>query len=200
VTDNLLPFRRATEAQRSDGDLVLACAAGDRSALEELFRRHGERVRRIVVRLRYVHRGDLDDVLQTTFLEVYRSAKRYSGRAAVGTWIIGITMNVVRHYVRGESRRKSALSELSILAQAPVGVRPPTPDEEIAHKQLLAQLEAGFESLSENLRIVFTLCDLEEMRGVDVARALEIPEGTVWRRLHNARRHLRRALEADTTR
>jgi RNA polymerase sigma-70 factor (ECF subfamily) len=197
MTDNLVPFRRAARSDRTDGDLVIACADGDRGALEELFRRHGDRVRRIIVRLRYVAKEDLDDVLQSTFLELYRCAKSYSGRASVGTWIVGIAMNVVRHYVRAEARRKSVLS---ILARSPPELRQTVPDEEIAVRQTFAKLEAGFETLPPNLRIVFTLCDLEEMRSIDVARALEIPEGTVWRRLHNARRRLRRALEGDAER
>src|SRR4029077_2224398 len=129
---------------------------------------------------------DLDDVLQTTFLEVYRSSVRFTGRAAVGTWIIGIAMNVVRHYVRAETRRKSALS---VVARDPA-LRQTGVDEQVSRRQLLAKLESGFESLSHQHRVVFTLCDLEEMKSVDVARILNIAEGTVWRRLHDARQQL----------
>ena len=193
MTDNLLPFRRVSSSKRSDALLLSACAEGDRTALDELFRRHGDRVRRILVRLRYIHSSDLDDVLQSTFLEVYRSCARFTGRAAVGTWIIGIAMNVVRHYVRSETRRKSALS---VVARGPV-LRQNGADEQISRRQLLAKLEAGFESLSHEHRVVFTLCDLEEMKSIEVARILNIAEGTVWRRLHDARQHLRRHVSEE---
>jgi RNA polymerase sigma-70 factor (ECF subfamily) len=192
MTDKVVPFRRAARAAEDDETLIAACCSDDRAALEELFRRHGKEVRRIVTRLRYVAKADLDDVLQNTFFEVYRSASGYNARASVRTWIVGIAMNVVRHYVRAEARRKNALSLLAVSPPQPEGARP---DEKVAAQQIVAQLRGGFESLSEDLRIVFTLCDLEEMRSIDVARALDIPEGTVWRRLHNARRRLRKALQ-----
>ena len=194
MTEKILRFRRDAFRDRSDADLVDACRDGDRRAVDELFRRHAERVRGIVVRLRYVAREDLDDVLQTTFLEVFRSASAYTGRAAVGTWIVGVAMNVVRHYVRAEVRRRSVESSL---AHLPLPSSPPGPDQKLSNQELFARLEREFESLPEDLRMVFTLCDLEEMRGMDVARALEVPEGTVWRRLHNARRRLRRAIEGE---
>src|SRR5437764_1342568 len=58
-------------------------------------------------------------------------------------------------------------------------------------QQLLARLASAFDELPSHLRAVFTLCDLEGIRGVEVARILDVPEGTVWRRLHDARARLR---------
>ena len=60
---------------------------------------------------------------------------------------------------------------------------------------MLQRLQAGFDELPPDLRTVFSLCDLEGMRGVDVARALRVPEGTVWRRLHSARVRLRARMD-----
>jgi RNA polymerase sigma-70 factor (ECF subfamily) len=194
MTDNLLPFRRSERSERPDGDLVSECADGNREALDELFRRHGERVRRILIRLRYVDQADLDDVVQTTFLEMQQSAKRFTGRATVGTWIVGIAMNVVRHYVRAETRRRSAMT---VVAGTPHLEGGAGPHELAVHRQFLARLVAGFDSLPETLRIVFTLCDLENMRSIDVARALNVAEGTVWKRLHLARRRLRAFLNGE---
>ncbi len=60
--------------------------------------------------------------------------------------------------------------------------------------QFLLRLERHLEILPSELQLVFTLCEIEGLRGVDVARALGVPEGTVWRRLHQARTRLRTAL------
>jgi RNA polymerase sigma-70 factor (ECF subfamily) len=195
MTDKLIPFRRPSEWHEvQDEALLSAAAAGDNSALEELFQRHGDIVHRIVARLRTIDRRDLDDVVQTTFIEVGRSARSYDGRSAVRTWIIGIAVNVARHHVRGEVRRRAAVSAIADLP-APRAVT--TPFEEAAHRQLLGRLVSAFDELSHDLRAVFTLCDLEGMRGVEVARALGIPEGTVWRRLHDARTRLRNRINAE---
>jgi RNA polymerase sigma-70 factor (ECF subfamily) len=174
--------------QLPDEALISATAAGDNGALEELFQRHGDTVYRILSRLRTIDRRDLDDVVQTTFIEVRRSAGSFDGRAAVGTWVIGIAMNVARRHTRGEVRRRAAVSAI---AEMPAPAVPASPYEEAAHRQLLVRLASAFDELPHDLRVVFTLCDLEGMRGVDVARVLEVPEGTVWRRLHDARARLR---------
>jgi len=192
MSKNLLPFRRVEQRDLPDEALVAACAAGDSLALEELFRRHGEQVHRVLVRLRHVDRNDIDDVVQTTFLEVCRSARRYRGGAAVSTWILGIAMNVTRHYVRGEMRRRSALAGMASVSFPTDDSRP---DEWVSQQQSLERMSSGFDRLPRDFQIIFTLCDLEGQRGVDVAVALGIPEGTVWRRLHEARIRLRACVQ-----
>jgi RNA polymerase sigma-70 factor (ECF subfamily) len=69
------------------------------------------------------------------------------------------------------------------------------PEERASHRQLLVRLQAVIDELPPDLLTVFTLCDLEGLRGVDVARVLGIPQGTVWRRLHEARTRLRKLVE-----
>jgi RNA polymerase sigma-70 factor (ECF subfamily) len=195
MTERLLPFRRPSSLRQLPDDALLAAlATGDNAALEELFQRLGDTVHRILSRLRTIDRRDLDDVVQTTFIEVQRSAARYDGRASVGTWVIGIAMNVARHHARGEVRRRAAVSAIAAM---PVTAVPALPDDEAAHRQLLARLAAAFDDLPHDLRVAFTLCDLEGMRGVEVARILDIPEGTVWRRLHDARSRLRDRIDRE---
>jgi RNA polymerase sigma-70 factor (ECF subfamily) len=83
---------------------------------------------------------------------------------------------------------------MAAVAAEPPATEQQRPDEWAAQRELAARLEAVFESLPTDLRVAFTLCDIEGMRGVDVARALKLPEGTVWRRLHDARLRLRAVL------
>ena len=193
MTDHLIPFRRADRyEQLSDEALVAECARGTNTALDELFQRHGDRVHRVLSRLTHVDRRDLEDVVQATFIEVQRSARSFDGRASAGSWIVGIALNVVRHHIRGEARRRSAMSAAA--ETLPANNRG-NPDELAAHRQMLERLQAGFDELPPDLRTVFALCDLEGMRGVDVARTLKVPEGTVWRRLHSARVRLRAVLD-----
>src|SRR3954454_20691012 len=88
----------------SDEALVAACAAGDLSALGTLFDRFAGPVFGFLGRLR-ADPFDLEDLVQTTFLEVRRTARRY--RASVKTWILAIAANVARHHVRSEVRRRA---------------------------------------------------------------------------------------------
>lgn len=190
------PRRADRRDERTDEDLVAACAGGGVSELEELFERHGGRIHRILARLGFVAARDLDDMVQATFLEVQRSALRFDRRASAATWIAGIAMNLARHHARGEARRRSAMAKVADDSATPAWR---WPDEQAAHRQFLARLQSGYDELPQGLRTVFALCDLEGMRGVDAARVLGVPEGTVWRRLHQARLRLRACLDADAS-
>jgi len=194
MTDKLIPFRRPSGVHQLPDEALIAAAADDNAALHELFQRHGDGVHRILSRLRTIDRRDLDDVVQKTFIEVRRSAGSFDGRATVRTWVIGIAMNVARRHTRGEVRQRAVVSAI---AELPATTFAATPYDQASHRQLLSRLATAFDELPHDLRIVFTLCDLEGMRGVEVARALEVPEGTVWRRLHNARARLRERISGE---
>lgn len=179
--------RGVDRSHLTDEQLVASCANGDRGALAALFRRHGDRAFRILARTRGIDRADLEDLVQTTFLEVGRAAARFDGRSAVGTWILAIALNVGRNHVRGEVRRRSALRELT---DAPP-LLPRAIDEQASRKQSLLRLQAAAANLPEHLRTVFVLVDVEGLKGAEAARLLGIPEGTLWRRLHEVHERLR---------
>jgi RNA polymerase sigma-70 factor, ECF subfamily len=174
-----------------DSQLVLACGRGDGGALGELFDRHSGAVYRFFSRLVGVNTADLDELVSETFLNVHRSAARFRGQAAVRTWITAIAANVGRHHVRSESRRRAFLTALKgYLHGAVVDA-----DRAAERRDLLRKLGASVTALPYDLRVAYVMCDLEEIPGVEAARVLGIPEGTLWRRLHDARRALREALE-----
>jgi RNA polymerase sigma-70 factor (ECF subfamily) len=192
MTRWLLPFRREGLDPLSDEALVANCASGDNAALQELFHRHGDDVYRLLDRLDHVEPQDLEDMVQATFLAVRRSASRFDHRSAVTTWIFGIALNLARNNVRGQARQRRAMEAV---AQTDTLRDGRGPEEQVSHRQLINRVEAAFDALPTDLRTVFTLCDLEGLRGVDVARVLKIPPGTVWRRLHDARMRLRALIE-----
>jgi RNA polymerase sigma-70 factor (ECF subfamily) len=195
MTAKLIPFRKTPSAaavELSDEALVASCAVRESGALAELFKRHGDRVYRVLTRLPGVDKRDLDDLVQTTFIEVYRAAPGYGGRAAVGTWILSIAVNVMRHHVRGEVRRRAMVTAAADDFSLPVS---PRPDEDAARRQLMARLERGLAALPQDMQLAFSMCELEGMKGVEVARILGMREGTLWRKLHEARLRLRDVLE-----
>ena len=132
---------------------------------------------------------EIDDLVQLTFLEAWRSAKRYGGRGAVRSYLFGIAANTVRHYIRGASRRRAAL------ADAPPPLQSSKPDDAAIRVQQMARLALALDELPHDLRAAYVLCDLEDVSGVEAARVLGVRAGTLWRRLHEARRALRDAIE-----
>jgi RNA polymerase sigma-70 factor (ECF subfamily) len=182
----LRPEARVEEM--TDGGLVAACAAGDRTARALLFERHVDAIHRFVGRMRATDADALDDIVQGTFVRAFQSAGRFRG-ASARSWLYGIAANVVREHARKEIRRKRALS---LVAEEPQH------SASAGNALLLAKLPDAIASLSHDQRVVFVLVDLEGERGSDAAAALGIPEGTLWRRLHEARTTLRRALGGDS--
>jgi RNA polymerase sigma-70 factor (ECF subfamily) len=61
--------------------------------------------------------------------------------------------------------------------------------------QARSDVERALLRISENKRVTFLMAEVEDMSCAEIAAALGIPVGTVWTRLHAARRELRRALE-----
>jgi len=187
----LLPFRRVrgTVDELSDRALVSAVAEGDQAALGALYDRFQRDVYRFAAHL---SRGDaqIDDVVQNTFIEAYRSARRFRGDAAVKTWLFGIAANLVRAQRRSEHRRASATTAL-----ASVPTRAPSVNEMITIEQQRRWLAAAIDSLTPALREVYVLCVIEELPGREAAAALGIREASLWRRLSDARAALRAAIE-----
>ena len=187
----LLPFRRVqgTVAELSDRALVSAVAESDQVALGALYDRYHRDVYRFVAHL---IRGDslVDDFVQNTFLEAYRSAARFRGDSAVKTWLFGIAANLVRLHRRTEQRREHASAAMAAVPTAPL----PLPSEAITLEQQRRWLAAAIETLTPALREVYVLCVIEEMPGKEAATALGIREASLWRRLSDARTALRAAI------
>ncbi len=188
----LVPLRRVSgdSGDLSDQALLAACGTGDSAALGGLFDRFHMVVYRFVSRLRTIDELSRDDVVQATFLELPRTAAHFQGHSSVKTWILGVASNVARHHVRSEQRRRINQDQF---ASVPA-TSPQQPDTEVDRRRRLMRIADALDTLPHDQQVAFILCDLEQLPGVDVARVLEVPEGTLWRRLHVARKALRAAL------
>jgi RNA polymerase sigma-70 factor (ECF subfamily) len=173
----------------SDEALLVACGIGDPAALGALFDRHHEAVYRLVSRLLHTEPAEIDDIVQSTFLAAWRAARRYTGRGSVKSFLFGIAANAVRHHVRGARRRRAVLHDW----QPPARIT--APDDAALRAQQVNRLAAALEQLPHELRVAYVMCDLEDVPGVEAARALDVRPGTLWRRLHEARRALRVAID-----
>jgi len=196
VTAKLVPLRRISGdiTEMSDEALLAACGTGDAPALGALFDRFHVAVYRFAGRLPMTDELARDDLVQATFLEIRRAARSFRGTSSVKTWILGVAANVARHTLRAERRRRVHQARyLEGMTWAPELL-----DAQVERRKLLAQIAEALAALPRDQQIAFILCDLEQLPGVEVARVLEVPEGTLWRRLHTARKAMRAAIEQAT--
>ena len=177
-----------------DSELVEAARGGNVRALEELIRRHEERVLRI---LRYlgVPGQDREDVAPEIFVRVFRHLRGFRAGQEFGAWLYRVTVNAAHDY-RGQRGRLTR-------EEVPWGEAEehPDPGPGPAHSaragELRRALEQALGQLSERERTVFVLVEIEGLESREVARALGITGITVRRHLSRARTHLRQMLESE---
>lgn len=178
----------------SDEAVALACKSGDPEAVAELFDRFHERVTRYLSRV-VSARADVEDLVQSTFLEIAKGNAHFSGRSSVRSWLFGIATNVARHHFRSQTRRKHLALALGVLG---MGTRAETVGTMVDARSALERVQRTLEGLPENQRIAFVLCEIEGLSAREAADALGVNETAVWKRVSDARKALVRALkEAD---
>jgi len=182
----MIAGRRAAVEPTSDAELMRALAAGQLGALGELYDRYQSPLRSFVARAtRDAH--DVDDLVQAAFLTAARCAEHYDGRASCRPWLIGIATQLLRRRRRALGHFFAALSALKGTLQAASDPRPAL--------QARTDVERALRRLSEPKRVALLLAEVEGLSCEQIAHALEIPVGTVWTRLHAARRELRQLLD-----
>ncbi len=100
--------------------------------------------------------------------------------------MLAIGSNLAKQHVRSEVRQRARAA----LLVARSTQSPARPDAQAEQRELIERLCEAVGALPHDQRVAFLLCDVEASRGVDVARALGIREGTLYRRLHDARKAL----------
>ncbi len=176
----------------TDAELCTRIGNGDTSALGLLFDRHSAAVRRFVARLG-VRSGEVDDVVQITFLDVLKTAASYDGRASAKPWLLSMAAMRVRRHRRSFAR---LAERIAAFGREPEHTGE-LPDARAETNQAVRRAQLALADLSERKREVFLLVVLEGLTCEEVATALDIPVGTVWTRLHHARTELRASLSLE---
>ena len=193
---------RSLSKALDEGELTSRAASGDYRAFEDLVRLHHDRVYRLAWSM-LGSASDAEEVVQDTFLQVFRSLPRFRGRSAFATWLYRIATNAALMKLR--SRRRRPLVSVEDRPGAweaggtrwiePPGVWSRTPAERLLDRELGAHIRAAIDKLPEQHRTVLLLRDVEGLSTQDVADVLGLTVPTVKTRLHRARLFLRDELE-----
>ena len=167
-------------------DLIERCKAGDGSAFREVFRNHRADVARLALRMTS-RPGDLEDLVQEVFLQVYRSIKDFRGQSRFSTWLYRVTVNVVLMQRRA-ARSRPVLQEASDESFGADARE--LPDDQLARTRRVAAFYRLLDRLSDKKRAVFVLHELEGLSPSEVAKVVNAPVLTVRTRLFYARREL----------
>jgi RNA polymerase sigma-70 factor (ECF subfamily) len=184
-----------------DPELVERFRKGRSSAFRELVRRYQSKVYALALRLTS-NQADAQEVLQDSFLSVYRKIDTFRGDSAFSSWLYRITANAALMKIRSRgTRRDVALDDVlpAIESQAyfPTLSRDWSEDAErvVLNRELADRISSAVEKLPEKYRVVFLLREVEGLPTQEVADALGLSTPTVKTRLHRARLFLRQELD-----
>jgi RNA polymerase sigma-70 factor (ECF subfamily) len=137
---------------------------------------------------------DAVEAAQEVFLVVHRRLGEFEGRARLTTWLFRICYRVAR-----DRRRKAHLRHEVLDSGATESEACTTASADVAfeRQQDLQLLDSALAALDLEQRAVFTLFELEEMTGEDIAETLEIPLGTVYSRLRLARAAFQKSIRRE---
>jgi RNA polymerase sigma-70 factor (ECF subfamily) len=152
----------------------------DEDAFSALYEAHTPYLWRLAVRLCPGSPAEAEEIVQETWVRSVRLLPRFAWGSALRTWLAGILINCRREGYRTALRQAAVETEES-------KQEPATAEEGV-------DLERALASLSEELRTVLLLFDLEGYSHEEIATMLQIPAGTSKSRLFTARRTLRERL------
>jgi RNA polymerase sigma-70 factor (ECF subfamily) len=180
----------ALDEAASDEVLIVRIAAGDKRAMQALYRRHHVRLYRFV--LRFVRDRQLaEDLVSEAFLDVWRGASTFAARSAASTWLLAIA-----RFKALSALRRTSDAQLDEATAAATADRADDPEVTIRKKQQGEILRDCLTRLSPDHRETIDLVYYQGMGISAVAAIVGIPENTVKTRMFHARKQLSVLLRA----
>jgi RNA polymerase sigma-70 factor (ECF subfamily) len=177
-------------APEDDATLIAACIRGEASAQRTLFKREYQRVFRTVARLMGSNR-DVDDLVQETFVSVFRALGSFRGDAKLSTWIDRIAVRAVFHHLRAKKRTVSldAVGELEDSAALV---------EDKAHaREGLRRLYSVLAEMTPDARAAYALYAIDGRTISEVATLTGTTKIAAKLRIWRARREVYQRAESD---
>ncbi len=183
-------------------ELLLRSKDGDLDAFRELVEATQDRVCRVVRSIVHCDRAAAEDLVQETFVRLWKALPRFQGQRVFG-WIHTVATNVAISEWRHRRAEKRASKTLSIDAEISgtdgLTIEPASrerrPDDLAGQREFGARMREAVLGLPDEFRIPVVLRDLEGMSYEEIADALSLPGGTVRSRIHRGRCILQQMLQ-----
>jgi RNA polymerase sigma-70 factor (ECF subfamily) len=185
----MAPLRVVRQAE--EADLVARFVAGEPAAARALFERQRARVHGLLYRV-VGSNAHMDDLIQDTFLEVFRSLPSFRGESSLGTWIDRCAVRVAYAYFR----RKARTPPLECVPDFDAG--DPSIEERASMREAVRRLYAELDRLEPRQRMAFSLFAIENRPLREVADVMESSLATAKVRVWRARRALERRAKQDS--
>ena len=184
----------------TDDELVAAAQGGERAALDQLLRRHYDRIHAVCRRIAGPTR-DSDDACQEALIKIVRNLGTFDGRSAFGTWAYRIATNAALDELRRRGRRPALHAvrddEHGDPAAAPGELADDRAQAAIDSIGQRLDLDAALAELDPDFRTAVVLRDVLDLSYQEIAEILDLPLGTVKSRIARGRGALAERLRLD---
>lgn len=188
------PKRR--DSQPSDEDLIERFQKGDVYAFDLIVKRYKEQLLNFVYRF-VGSQEEAEDIVQETFLRVYRKRHAYKRIAKFSTWIYTIAGNLSRTELRRRKRRRMfSVTDMGFEDRdyeiADDGHNPETQVDSVIQEEII---HWEINNLSPKFREVIILRDVQELSYEEISKIIKVPIGTVKSRVNRGRLKLQGKLK-----
>lgn len=144
-----------------------------------------------------VRRADMDDVAQEVFMVVHRRLDSFDRTARMTTWLFGICLRLAANHRRRRRLRDESLAGESADEQPSMLV---AADDLLARRDERQFAEWALSQLAVEKRATFVMFEVESLSCDEIAKIMDVPIGTVYSRLHAARRQLEKVVAQGSPR
>lgn len=175
----------------SDSALAGRAAQGDRVAQRQIFHALKASVHATLFRV-LGSNEHMEDLLQDTFIEIFRSLPNYRGEAKLSTWAVPIASRVAFHFLRSKRARAEKSAQLPVQLHV-VG----SPEDHAQHREGLQHLYAVLHRMTPEQHIALALFMVDGRSIEEIAELTGASVVAAKNRIFRARRKLHEAARKD---
>lgn len=154
--------------------IIRRYSSGELQGFSDMYQQYAGMVRSVLFKL--CNPDDLDDLVQETFMRIWKALPRFTQKAKLKTWVYRIAYNLAVDNLRMRKRRGPHLEYKEEISKSR--------GQDVVNRD---QIQKGLEHLGEEQRTVLILSCMEGLTSREIADVIKIPEGTVKSRLHHAK-------------
>lgn len=172
--------------------------SGDKAAFTQVVERYADPLYNLALKL-LGNQQEAEDALQETFLNAYKAIDSFEGRSSLNTWLYRIAYNTSLMQRRKKRAATVSIDEPLTMDDGQVIPRQffdwcCLPERDLLSEEALEMMDEAVQQLSESLRSVFVLRDVEGLSTSETGEVLDLSDSAVKSRLHRARLLLREQL------
>lgn len=191
--------------KNSDEELIASFQQGNSESFEKLVGRYSTPVYRFIYRL-LKDEGESQDLVQETFLRVYRNSSRYNPQYPFRVWIYSIASHLAINVLNSARRRRLFFfwsnsehehehdQEQGISHEEEVADTKKNPEEELSHQQMCASIQQALNKLNPRQKLALTLNKMEGLSYKEIARIMDINLSAVESLIFRAKQKIKQEL------